>query len=598
MRRRRLLWRIYPTYLLVTFLALFAIGWYSVDSLREFYYEKAATDLHARALLLEQQLSGHLTAPDTSYLDGFCKDLGKRTSTRITIVQPTGEVLGDTRADPRYMVNHADRPEIIEAMASGKGRSVRYSETLRQRMMYFAIPLREDGQEGSEPNGVLRLALPVSGIDDTLATIRWRIVLAGVVIALVAAGFGWLFSRRFSRPLEEMKRGAEHFAQGNLDHRLEVPESDEAASLAEAMNEMAAQLSERIRAMAEQGNKQEALLSSMVEGVVAVDSEENVITLNRAAAELFGVTAAEVQGRPLQEVARNATLQKFVSQALQSGGVTEGEILISGGQERCLQAHGTPLRNGQGREIGAMVVLNEVTRLRRLESVRRDFVTNVSHELKTPVTLIKGFVETLRDGALEEPDDAQRFLEIIAKQADRLQAIIEDLLSLSRIEEDADKGEIELETCKLRSVLQSAIQDCELKAVERDVSVRLKCPEGLMADLSPRLFEQAVVNLLDNAIKYSQPRGEVRVEGEEADSEILVHVSDNGCGIEETELHRIFERFYRVDKARSRKLGGTGLGLAIVKHIAQAHNGRVTVESSSGKGTSFTIHLPRAAAET
>jgi two-component system phosphate regulon sensor histidine kinase PhoR len=257
-----------------------------------------------------------------------------------------------------------------------------------------------------------------------------------------------------------------------------------------------------------------------------------------------------------------------------------------------LQVRGTSLSGSQGEAVGAVIVLNDVTHLRRLENIRRDFVANVSHELKTPITSIKGFVETLLDGALDNREDAERFLKIVAKQADRLNSIIEDLLSLAKIEQSVEAADVQLEPSRLADVLQSAIDECGPKAAARGITMRLACADEILADVNPPLIEQAAMNLLDNALKYSEEGSEVLVEVVRRPAEIAIQVHDQGCGIEAEHLDRLFERFYRVDKARSRKLGGTGLGLSIVKHIVHVHGGHVTVESAPGKGSTFTIHLP------
>jgi two-component system, OmpR family, phosphate regulon sensor histidine kinase PhoR len=403
---------------------------------------------------------------------------------------------------------------------------------------------------------------------------------------------GFAISRWITRPIDDIRAGAERFAAGDLSGRIPVPESAEIGALAESLNSLARQLGEKIRDVEKQRNAQAAVLGSMVEGVLAVDQDERIININSAAGQLLHLSLVEARGRNLREVIRNPALQQFVARALASESPVEDDVVLHDDGETYVQAHGTRLRDEKSRGIGALIVLNDVSRLRRLENVRRDFVANVSHELKTPITSIQGFVETLQDGAVDKPEEARRFLGIIAKQSDRLSTIIEDLLQLSRIEQDSERGQIALETGALRGVLSAAVQACQIKADGKTVAIDLACDPALTAIINPTLLEQAVVNLLDNAIKYSEPGKSIRLEADASKGEIRISVQDRGCGIEREHLPRLFERFYRVDKARSRQLGGTGLGLAIVKHIVQAHQGRVTVDSTPGQGSTFTIHLP------
>jgi two-component system phosphate regulon sensor histidine kinase PhoR len=390
-------------------------------------------------------------------------------------------------------------------------------------------------------------------------------------------------SRRITRPIEQIKIWAESIARGELQLRPPVAESEEIGALSESLNRMAIELREHIDTVMRQRNEIEAVLSSMVEGVIAVDMEERVISMNHAAAKMFGCDFAEAQGRSIQEVVRNTVLQEFVKNALSSQEAVEKEIVLSSNGDRFLNGHGTLLRDAEGKQIGALIVLNDVTRLLRLEKIRREFVANVSHEIKTPITAIKGFVETLRDGAVENHEDAERFLEIISKHVDRLEAIME-----------AEREKVVLDEGRIKDVLETAIQICEAGAMAKKIEVELSCAKEMVANLDPQLLEQAIVNLIDNAIKYSNDGGTVRVEALQRENEIIISVHDQGCGIEKKHLPRLFERFYRVDMARSRQMGGTGLGLAIVKHIAQAHVGRVAVESIPGKGSTFSIHLPKA----
>jgi two-component system phosphate regulon sensor histidine kinase PhoR len=325
----------------------------------------------------------------------------------------------------------------------------------------------------------------------------------------------------------------------------------------------------------------------MVEGVLAVDSRQHVLSVNQAAARMFEVDAGEAPGRHLTEAVRNPELHRLVADVLAERKSVAGQIVLYQEKERFLHVQGTVLRGADARPIGALVVLHDVTPIKRLEDVRRDFVANVSHELKTPITSIKGYVETLLDGALDHPDDAQRFLRVVAAQADRLSAIIDDLLALSEIEKEAEEAPIELRRGPIQPVLQSAIEASGPQAARQEVRFELACDDGLEARINAPLLEQAVVNLVDNACKYSPRGGTVRIEAarDEKENEIVIQVRDHGCGIERRHLPRIFERFYRVDKARSREQGGTGLGLAIVKHIALAHGGRATVESTPGQGS-------------
>jgi len=344
--------------------------------------------------------------------------------------------------------------------------------------------------------------------------------------------------------------------------------------------------------LTEQRNELETILSSMVEGVLAVDGQGRIVSVNRAAADLLRIAASQVQGRNIEEVIRNVDFQQFVRKTLENEAPTEGKISLPGQGRRFFRLHGASLADTKGGRSGAVIVLNDMTQVRRLENIRRDFVANVSHELRTPVTSIQGFVEALLDGAIHEPKKAERYLQIIAKHSDRLNAIIEDLLSLSRLEEDEERRKVSFETVALRPLLESAVELSNPKAAEKQMTIYLDCDDQIKATINAALLEQAVVNLVDNAVKYSEPGGHVRISVRRSNDELVLAVEDDGCGIDKKHLSRIFERFYVVDKGRSRKLGGTGLGLAIVKHIAQVHGGSVSVESSPRKGSTFTIRLP------
>jgi two-component system phosphate regulon sensor histidine kinase PhoR len=588
-KKKSLLWHLFFSYLIITLLSLVAVTWYSTASLKKFMLKQVEADLEERALLFRPMLLQHLSPLDERAIDALCKTVGQSASTRITVMLPWGKVIGDSDNDPARMDNHLDRPEIAAALEGSRGASTRYSPTLGKEMMYLAISLKKD----TRTVGIIRTAIPVDNIDKTLDSIQMRIAFAGLIIAAVAALLSLLLSHRIRRPIDDIKKGAESFSRGEFDVHLPSSGLTEIAGLSETMNRMAGELRERIRTITEQRNELEAVLSSMVEGVFGVDREERLLGMNPSAARILGCNPATAQGRTIQEVIRLAELQRFVVGALSSEEPVEKDLVLYGEAERIVRAHGTPLRDAEGNRIGVLVVLNDVTRLARLENIRKDFVANVSHEIKTPITAIKGFVETLQEGKTHDPEDVKRFLGIIHRHVDRLEAIVEDLLALSRIEKEAEAEEIILEEHLVRGILARAIQACENKAEAKKIRLELDCSEELKGKINPLLLEQAVVNLLDNAINYSGEGTSVAVVAEEAAQEIMIRVQDHGSGIERKHLDRIFERFYRVDKSRSRKLGGTGLGLAIVKHIIQAHGGRVSVESQIGEGSTFTLHLPQ-----
>jgi two-component system phosphate regulon sensor histidine kinase PhoR len=325
--------------------------------------------------------------------------------------------------------------------------------------------------------------------------------------------------------------------------------------------------------------------------VLALDAEGRLITINNAGAEMLGLDPAMAQNLPVSEIIQDPGIKWFINRTLSNPEPVEGEVELKAEGRRIFKANGTSLRDAQGLSLGNLVVLHDITQLRQLENTRRDFVANVSHELKTPITSIKGFVETLLAGALKEPENAENFLKIIAKQTDRLTEIIDDLLTLSRIEQDAERRQIFLNGQKIKGVLESAIQVCESKAAAKKIALELACPDDLRALINPPLLEQALVNLIDNAVKFSEPGIVVRLEAQREGPQVTIRVRDQGQGIPPEHLPRIFERFYRVDAGRSRKIGGSGLGLAIVKHIALAHGGRVAVSSSPRKETVFSLHL-------
>ncbi|MGD0552573.1 MAG: ATP-binding protein [Sedimentisphaerales bacterium] len=607
MAKKRLLWQLYLPYLIITILSLVLLSWYASYSFRWFYYDEIAQNLESRTRLAGQQILPAVNQKNFEEVDQVCKLLGQTAGIRLTMILPDGRVVGDSDQQPAKMENHADRPEFRQAMNGRTGRSVRFSDTLGKNMMYIAVPLKEQEQTIAVVRGSLSVIAVDKALNDIYAKIAWGVIGA----AVCAAGVTLVVSRKITKPIEQMKDAAKRFATGQLDHRVPVPDSEELAELAGALNETADRLKRTIETITNQKNQLEAILSSMAEGVIAVDSDGRVVSINKKAAMLLEIDVVSATGHSIEEVIRNVDIQRFMRYTLMSSTPTEEDIVMApasslrderglaigsadGGAEQpvSLRARGTYLTDHQGNKNGAVIVLSDMTRMQRLENIRRDFVANVSHELRTPITSIKGFVETLLDGAINEPEQAQRFLKIIAGHTDRLMAIIEDLLSLSRLEEDGQKRMIAREHLTVRPVLESAIELSGPKAGDKKIKIEIDCDDDLEALINPTLLEQAVLNLVDNAIKYSPADSTIQISARKDDKEATIAVKDSGCGIEESHLSRLFERFYVVDKARTRKLGGTGLGLAIVKHITNLHGGSVSVESSPGQGSTFTIHLP------
>jgi two-component system, OmpR family, phosphate regulon sensor histidine kinase PhoR len=588
MRKKRLWWWLFISYLWVPIVLLAAISAYDSNVVERLYTDQLKTDLEARARLASGPVDELLAKNRPERVDALCKSLGRASKTRLTVVLPSGRVIGDSDANIEDMDNHGNRQEVRDALADGIGWNVHHSSTLGEDRIYMAVRL----MGGDRPAAVVRTSFPLTTLNDALSGVRNRVVIAALIGAICYAVISLMISRRMSRPVEEIKAGADRFAAGDLKHRLRVVGSAEVVALAETMNRMAEQLDERIQTVLRQQNEREAMLSSMEEGVLAINNEGTILSLNEACEALLGEKPAVLQGRSIYEVIRKADLLKFIESALASASPVEGELLIRGAQDRWVSAHGTVLHDSHRGKIGVLVVLHDITRLRHLEDVRRDFVANVSHELRTPITSIKGFVETLVDGAFEDRENAHRFLQIMLRQVNRLDAIIADLLMLSRIERGSDEQRIEVARESIRGTLKAAIEMCEKKASEKGVKIELVCPEDLSGEINAALLEQAVVNLLDNAIKYSNAETVIEVRAACEGTELVIQVKDHGCGIESQHLPRLFERFYRVDKARSRQLGGTGLGLAIVRHIALAHRGSASVESTVGVGSTFCLRLP------
>lgn len=547
-------------------------------------------ELEARLTLLEPLVEGRFGEPVQARAPLDLSEPAAQLGMRITLIRGDGVVLVDTAEDPTTMNNHGWRPEVLAARR-GEARVVtRYSHTLEEPMVYVARALPRKG----ELRGFLRVAMSGRQLAERRAAIR-RALLTGAAIATIAGVLlSFFFTMRIARPLRTLTSVVEAFAKGDETIRVHSDAVDEVGVLARAFNRLADNLEERVESLQQEGNKLAAILGAMAEGVIAVDREQRILHMNDEAGRTLAIDPEAAIGQRIWEAIRQPALLEAVDSALADGRADAAELrLIQSRGDTLVELTVTPLRNALGELRGVVLVLDDVTRLRRLEAMRRDFVTNVSHELKTPLTAIRLFVETLLDDEAMPADTRQRFLGKVKAQTDRLQTLISDLLTLSRIESAEDamrRTRLDLKR-PIRETLARLSGVAEAKGLSLEVAVT-EDPLPVLGD--QEALEQLVGNLLDNAIKYTA-RGRVRLDVRRLGEEVVVAVEDTGPGIAKDHQERVFERFYRVDKARSRELGGTGLGLSIVKHIALSLGGRVGLESRPGQGSTFRVTLPLAA---
>jgi len=479
--------------------------------------------------------------------------------------------------------------ELKRAKANGSNEFIG-SGSVSSDFIFVASTITFDGSEC-----FLVSSIPYTLISSRINALFFQSLLGFLGALIAGAVAAYMLALNFARPLELMQRSARRFGSGDFSRKVPSPPNFELNTLADALNKMALQMEERIGQITQQRNEQMAILESLTEGVLAIDQNERILSINNIGARLLEVNAHEVQGRLVQEYLRQIDLQRFIQSSLEGNYTQDDEypqqIRLSG--DRLLEVRSAPLRNQDGEDIGTIIIMVDITRIDQLENLRRDFVANVSHELRTPITSIKGFTETLLDGALEEdPEQAKRFLEVIDRQSTRLGQVIEDLLKLSRLDR---KEELIREPILLEQLLNHTKELCQPEADLSATEIVCECKSPVSVPLNETLMEQALTNLVSNAIRYAGGEGKkVWLKGEVVENKLRFEIADEGPGISKEHLPRLFERFYRIDKARSRDIGGTGLGLSIVKHVVVAHHGTIDVESEINKGTTFKIEIPAA----
>jgi len=583
--RAKLFWKLGLTYLALLVLALFALDFYATrvfrsDALRAVDDQLASVESAARAHPPDVQNPAALQEWVQSTSGG---------GARVTVVASDGTVLADSADDPAKMENYANRPEVQAAIASGAGKDVRQNATLGRALVYRAYRF----EPASGPPVVIRFALPLAQANESIAEFRRRLLLASLVMLILGGVASLIYSRGFSARIERLKDFSHRVSGGDFRPLPSDDTEDELTDLARALNETAAHLDRTIRTLTGERNQSSAILRSMIEGVAVIDSRERVVFCNRAFAEILNLDAARCEGRPLVELVRQADLLDLARRALTSADSLQGSLIIGTVMPRSFAVTATPVKALEPAANGAVIVLHDITELRRLERVRQDFVANVSHEFKTPLTAIQGFAETLLGGALEDEKNNRRFLEIIRDHAARLGRLTDDLLKLARIE--AGKLEVQYQPVSVAELVEGCAATTLFKASQRNIALNLSYPPELPAVRGDAgLLREVLQNLLDNAVQYTSPGGRVDLSAVSRDHEAVITVADTGIGIPLADQERIFERFYRVDAARSREVGGTGLGLSIAKHIVEAHGGRLWVESTVGAGSQFHFSIPLA----
>jgi two-component system phosphate regulon sensor histidine kinase PhoR len=556
--------------------------------------DQAVARLEAQASLLSPEVTTGISEGDA-----WARRVSTRAKARVTVIAADGRVVADSDEPSSQMENHADRPEVVAALAERSGHAVRFSRTVHRDLVYFAQVMPEvDGRRL-----VLRLAIPVGEVARGFGRFRRDFLAIAAISLAVAVGIALLWARRITLPLRQMAGFAKGVAQGELTQRLSVRSRDELGELAGALNAMAADLHGTLHRLEAEGQRIRAIMESMAEGLLVIDARGRISLVNPAAEVLLGLKKEVTLGQTPLEAVRSHELDDLLKAAARREGAISAEITLVYPHRRILAGTAVAMRDAAGALLGTVLAIRDVTQLKRLEEARMEFVVNVTHELRTPLTAIRGYAETLLDQGLEDRVEARKFLEVIHRHAERLGRLLNDLLDLSDIE--LERTPLAIQPVEVAEAARHAVATLHPQAEQKGIRLVAAIPHDLPPVLADRdRLVQILVNLVDNGVKYTPGGGTVTVRARPASdsaihnpqSTIAIEVEDTGIGIPEKDLPRLTERFYRVDKARSRELGGTGLGLAIVKHLVQAQHGALAIESEPGRGTRVRFTLPAASA--
>jgi len=586
--RRKLKYKFTVIFVSIIGFSVLVLGFFLTNLLEKSYIDALGQRLEKEANLLIEVISWEMeTDIDKQKLEKIAKDFGRNMSTRVTIIEPNGKVLADSNFSSDQMDNHINRPEFIQALKHNTGSSIRYSYTSGNEMLYIAV--RVNKQE--KLLGFVRLALPLVQIKKSIESFWYSLIFGLTIVFLITILISYRISNRITKPIEHVTNIAKKITNRNYSERLSINRQDELGELGIAINKMAESLENQMTTIKENENRLSTVLNNMVSGVILVGKSGKIILANKAIEWLLGEELDEIIGKFHFTAGNHYLLSELIERSLKTGISIHTEIEIQNISNKVLDVNLAPIIDVNGELNGIVVVLHDITKIKRLENMRTEFVANVSHELKTPITAVKGFAETLLDGGLNDEEILISFLQIIYKESDRLHRLISDLLDLSKIE--MHKNILNYELVDITQLIQLTIKTLKPQADKKGVEL-IEVLEPISAEVDQDRMNQVLINLITNAITYTHSKGTITVELKNYNDEFFkIIIKDTGIGIPRKSIPRIFERFYRVDKARSRESGGTGLGLAIVKHIIESHKGYIHVESEVQKGTTFTITLPK-----
>ncbi len=581
--------RILFIYLILTPVLLISLELYLSKQIKETYVNSLRENLLVNAKIIQEKIPLSFSGN----LDDFCKHYKNITGARVTIIDHDGRVIGDSDEPSEHMENHLNRPEIRDAFISGAGSSIRFSSTLKHDQFYLAISMNDEHKK------FLRLSMPLNEITKSVNKIRFRIISVAILFSFVALMIGIIQTRKVTRTIEEIADFSKDVAEGNFKRRLFLNEKDELGQLGMNISKMAEELQKRLKQSEDEKKKVEAIIYNLSDGLVLADLRGKIIMHNNSVKEIFGINSG-IEGKTLLEALRKPELMEMIDMVAEKNDRISKELTISSPKELFIVVTASPFHSfeNSGKLSGVVLTFHDITRLKKLEEVRKDFVANVSHEIKTPITAIKGFAETLLDGAIDDRENARKFLQTIKANSERLNCLVNDLLTLSGIE----LGDVTIKKTdvNLEEAIDLVIKTLSEKAGSKKLYLNKELPSGIKYIKADRdRLIQILMNLVDNGIKFTNNGGikikiqnsRFKIQDEEKDC-IDIVVEDTGTGIPGKYLPRLGERFYRVDKARSRELGGTGLGLAIVKHLVRAHGWEMFIESTEGVGTAVHIIAP------